>query len=87
MGQMPTKDLPIQELIRSLELAGEYPDPELVEAIWNQKEEAAPILRDVFREAYSDDWPPEQDPRWFQFLHAGKFLLAWQVEEAIPIFA
>jgi hypothetical protein len=84
---MSEEKLSIVELIQSLEQAGRYPQPDLIQAIWNRKEETSPLLLEMFREAYHDYWPDEEDPRWYRFVHAGSFMMAWRVEEALPIFA
>lgn len=84
---MTYENLTAEELIRALELAGRYPNPDLINAVWERKEEATPLLLQMFREAYHDDWPDEDDPRLYRFIHAGKFMLAWHVKDALPVFA
>jgi hypothetical protein len=79
--------VPTEMLIEALEVSGRYPVPELIRAIWEREDEARPLLLELFRQAYHDDWSDEDDPRWYRFVHAGKFLLAWREEAAIPIFA
>lgn len=83
---MNTKTIPIEGLIHQLEIAGEYPKPSLIKAIWNRQEEACPLLLSVFQEAFLDDWDSKNDPRWYRLKHAGKFMLSWQVEESLPFF-
>ncbi|MDX1416658.1 MAG: hypothetical protein R3293_20830 [Candidatus Promineifilaceae bacterium] len=36
------------------------------------------LLLEMFRVAYSDFWPEDDDPRWLRIVHAGKFMIAWQ---------
>ena len=81
------EDAATETLIEALEVAGRYPDPKLIQAIWEREDEARPLLLELFKQAYSDHWADEDDPRWYRFIHAGKFMLAWREEAAIPIFA
>lgn len=41
----------------------------------------------LFDEAYDDEWAEDDDPRWYRLVHAGKFLLSWQNEAALPTFS
>ncbi len=75
-----------EQLIQSLNMAGRYPHPDLINAIWERRSETEPLLLALFADSYDDNWPDE-DPRWFRFIHAGKFLLAWRNLDALPIFA
>ncbi len=75
------------KLIQDLNMAGRYPHPDLINAIWEQRTETEPILLAVFDEAFDDDWPGNDDPRWYCFNHAGKFLLSWQNVDALPTFS
>lgn len=84
---MKYHDLTPAELIRQLNEAGRYPLPDLIDAVWERQVETEPVLLEVFNDAFDDDWPGSDDPRWYRFVHAGKFLLAWQNRDAIPTFA
>lgn len=81
------EELNAQQLVHKLEVAGEYPHPDLIEAIWERGEETRPYLRQLFQEAADDDWEHLPDDRFYRFVHAGKFLLAFQDEASLPTFA
>ena len=80
-------ELTAKELLGKLEFAGRYPNPELINTIWERRPEVEPLMLALFGAAYGDDWDDEDDPRWYRFVHAGQFLLSWQVIEALPVFA
>jgi hypothetical protein len=80
-------DLTPAELIHKLNTAGRYPHPGLISAVWEQRAKPETLLLAIFNEAFDDDWPSGDDPRWHRFVHAGKFLLAWQNTNALPTFA
>ena len=67
-------------------MAGRNPHPDLVDEIWERRTEAEPILLQTFIEAFDDNWRRKDDPRWFRFNHAGKYMLTWQTLEALPTF-
>ena len=77
---------PAAELIDLLSLAGRTPHPDLIDALWAEREHVEPILLQLFIEAYDDDWEDDDDPRWYRFVHAGIFMLAWRNEAALPTF-
>jgi hypothetical protein len=80
-------DLTPAKLIQKLNMAGRYPPPDLISAIWERRTEAEPLLLATFAEAFDDDWPSDDDPRWYRIVHAGKFMLAWQNRDSMPAFA
>jgi hypothetical protein len=80
-------DLSIRDLIHRLESAGRYPSPELIRAIYERREEAEQPVLGVFEASLDDDWPSQNDPRWYRFRHAGSLLIGWRTEAAIPIFS
>ena len=82
---MNDNELNAQELIHKLSHAGEYPHPDLISAIYEQRAETEPLLLALFVESYDDHWP-DGDPRWFRFIHAGKFMIAWKNLDALPTF-
>lgn len=84
---METQNLTPEQLIHKLSVAGRYPHPDLINAIWERRTETEPLLLTLFAESLDDDWPNEDDPRWYRFVHAGKFLLAWQNLDSLPTFA
>lgn len=79
-------ELTAEKLVKKLEMAGEYPEPDLIDAIWERRKETEPLLLAIFEESFDDDWDDEDDPRWYRLVHAGKFMLAWQNLEALPTF-
>lgn len=84
---MNYKELNAQELVHKLSYAGEYPHPDLIKAICERRAETEPLLLALFAESYDDNWPSDDDPRWYRFFHAGKFMIAWQNADALPVFA
>jgi hypothetical protein len=84
---MEFNDLTATELINELSLAGEIPHPALIQAIWDNRAETEPLLLALFDDSLQDNWDDESDPRWFRFVHAGKFMLAWENENSLPTFA
>ena len=74
------------ELIELLCVAGQTPHPDLIDEIWARRTDTEPLLLQTFVEGFEDSWEREDDPRWFRFNHAGKFMLAWHNEEALPTF-
>lgn len=42
-------ELSAQQLVHKLEVAGEYPHPDLIEAIWDRGAEIWPYLRQLFQ--------------------------------------
>ena len=87
MMPMNYMELTSEKLFEELSYAGRYPQPALIDAICERREETEPLVLDLFREAYHDAWLDDEDPRWYRFMHAGKFLLSWRVVEALPTFA
>ena len=75
------------QLIHKLSIAGRYPRPKLINIIWQKRSKTEPLLLPLFAESFDDDWPSADDPRWYRFVHAGKFLLSWRNLEALPTFA
>lgn len=84
---MAYEDITAEGLLSKLERAGRYPQPELIDAIWERREETEPLLLAMFRESLEDEWADDDDPRWYRLVHAGKFMLSWQNLDALPIFS
>lgn len=82
----PYHSLPTATLLAQLERAGKVPDVPLLLAIFERQSEAEPLVLEMFRDSYDDDWP-DDDPRWYRFVHAGRLLIAWGAEAALPTFA
>ena len=83
---MAYEGITAEKLLHKLEMAGRYPRPDLVEAIWERREETEPLLLTMFQESFHDDWDNDDDPRWYRLVHAGKFMVSWQNLSALPIF-
>ena len=83
---MKYNDFSAQQLIQELGIAGEAPPPDLINAIWEHRAETEPLLLALFHASFEDDWPYNDDPRWYRFPHAGKFMLSWQNAAALPTF-
>ena len=75
------------DLVTKLESAGRTPPLTLIRACLSRQEELSPRLLALFQESRHDDWPNDDDPRWYRFIHAGYFMLAFREEAALPIFA
>lgn len=80
-------DVSSAQLIEALEQAGRTPDPKLIAACMARGDELVPGLLEPFRAELVQvpDWP-QDDPRWYATIHAGRLLLAQRVEEALPLF-
>jgi hypothetical protein len=74
-----------EELLYALETAGRVPAADLLRACLQRQEALAPALLAVFQESAADEWA-EDDPRWFRGVHAGRLLLAYREERALPVF-
>ena len=83
---MNYSDLTTTELLHALETAGRLPALDLIRACLQRQSELTPALLDLFRQSIHDDWPDEDDPRWYRAIHAGHLLLAYREEAALPIF-
>ena len=83
---MSYTNLSAKQLIQRLERADRYPHPDLIRAIWEREVETRPLLLTMFEEAFQDDWPNDEDPRWYRFVHAARFMLGWREEKSLPLF-
>ena len=83
---MDYSNLTAEKLLKKLEAAGDIPDPALIKAIYDLRAETEPLLLIMFREAIDDDWYYGDDPRWYRFVHAGMFMIAWQNYKSLPVF-
>jgi hypothetical protein len=79
-------DLTPEQLAHTLERTGEYPHPDLIRAVVARREEMETLLLEMFATSFHDDWPAEEDARWFRLEHSGKILIGWQSAAAAPIF-
>lgn len=75
------------ELIAAMETAGRYPQPDLIEEILGRRATLASSLTALFSESVHDAWDNDDDPRWYRFAHAGRILLHWREQAALPTFA
>lgn len=73
------------DLLEALELSGEKPDPELIRAIQERRDDVTPGLLDMLARGTQSHWEPD-DPRWYRDAHAGLLLIAFREEKALPLF-
>ena len=79
------RSLSADELLAALETAGRGPEPDLIRACLERREELTPGLLDMLAEGADPDWDGE-DPRVFRDIHAGLLLCAFREPAALPIF-
>jgi hypothetical protein len=72
-------------LLDALEVAGQYPHPDLIRVILDRAPEVVPGLLDMLAADPDEDWPND-DPRWYRDAHAGLLLCALREPAALPIF-
>ena len=79
--------LPADEILGALKFAGRGPDPNLIRACLERREEITPALLEMLAEGpkyvYADE---EERPNLYQDIHAGHLLLAFGEQAALPIF-
>jgi ribosomal protein L7/L12 len=73
------------ELLAALETAGRGPEPDLIRACLERREELTPALLDMLAEGADPDWDGG-DPRIFRDVHAGLLLCAFREPAALPVF-
>ena len=78
------------ELLKALEQAGRTPDRALLEACLARRDDLAPglmaWLENGNQQGDAEEWE-EEDPRWYRDIHAGRLLIAFREEKALPLFA
>lgn len=78
--------LSTDELLDALEYAGRGPDPDLIRACLERREELTPALLEMLAEGPEDVWADEdQDPGLYRDIHAGHLLLAFGEQAALPV--
>ncbi len=83
---MTLKQQSDNELLAILESTGPILPVELIEVCLERPESlTAPFLGGL-EASRQDEWEMVSDPRWFRGNHAGKFLIAYQEQAALPIF-
>ena len=75
-----------EELLFALGHAGRAPDLDLIRACLAKREEITPELLAMLGGGVDESWD-EDDPRWYQEIHAGLLLIAFREPAALPIFA
>ena len=78
------------ELLKALEQAGRTPDRLLLEACLARRDDLVPRLLEwleIGNEQGDDEGWDDEDPRWYRDIHAGRFLIAFREEKALPLFA
>jgi hypothetical protein len=83
---MNYRTLSATQLLRALENAGRDPNLNLIRACLDRRRELIPGLLRTFARGLFDDWPDDDDPRWYRTVHAGRLLIAFREPEALPIF-
>lgn len=77
------------ELLHALEHAGRHPDPDLIQACLDRREEVTPGLLMLFRKALETDehlaWA-DDDPRHYREIHAGLLLIHFREPAALDGF-
>lgn len=74
------------ELLAILETTGPILPVDLIEVCLERKESLTVPFLEVLEASRQDDWELTSDARWFRGDHAGKFLIAYQEQAALPIF-
>lgn len=75
-----------EELIQALETSGRTPPVALIRAFLKRQEALTPALLLMFAEGAKDEWSDEADARWYRAVHAGRLLIAYREERALPLF-
>jgi hypothetical protein len=76
-----------ERLLDMLAWAGRTPSLSLIRACLARQAELTPGLLAMFAASLEDDWKRPDDPRWYRGIHAGRLLIAFRAEAALPIFA
>jgi len=74
------------ELLATLETTGPILPVDLIEVCLERKESLTAPFLEILKVSRQDDWELTSDARWFRGDHAGKFLIAYQEQAALPIF-
>ncbi len=75
------------DLLKKIETSGPILSVALIEEGLKRQESLTAPLLEIFTASRMDNWELTSDPRWFRGDHAGKFLIAYQCEAALPTFA
>ncbi len=73
-------------LLDSLETAGRTPPVALIEECVKRQATLTPALLVMFEDSFADAWEDEDDSRWYRGVHAGRLLIAYREEAALPLF-
>jgi hypothetical protein len=84
---MITKQSSDMEVISALETAGPILSADLIDICLERQDSLTPPLLKILADSRVDAWELTSDGRWFRGCHAGKFLIAYQEESALPLFA
>lgn len=79
-------DLTDQALLNFLETAGRTPPAALIEECVKRQAALTPALLVMLEDSFADDWEDGNDPRWYRGIHAGRLLIAYREEAALPLF-
>ncbi len=81
----PFLNLSADELVHELAAAGYVPEPGLIRACLKRQSAITPGLLNLLAQ-YGDPAWGEDDPRWYGPIHAGRLVIAFGEERALPLF-
>lgn len=73
-------------LLDALKWAGRYPDPALIEECLRRPDALTDALLDIVANPEVGTYWRDDDPRWYEPIHAAKLLLAYREPDALPLF-
>lgn len=79
------QDFDAYDLLEALELSGRHPDPDLVDAFLQRRDEVASGLLEMLQSEPDESWA-DDDPRRYREVHAGLLLAEMQHPKALPVF-
>lgn len=74
------------DLLAALETAGPILPVDLITVCLERSESLTAAFLQILTDSRADEWQMTSDARWFRGNHAGKFLLAYREQAALPIF-
>lgn len=75
------------DLLDALKWAGRYPNPALVDKCLHRPDDLTDALLDIVADPEKGTYWQDDDPRWYEPVHAAKLLLAYGEPDAFPLFA
>lgn len=83
----PYAEYSTKDLLEALQWAGRHPDIDLIKECLDRPDDLTPHLLDILDDPEESEYWQDDDPRWYEPVHAGKLLLAYREPEALPLFA